>query len=145
MKRNPGSTVIHIEIFDSERDTLLVNEASQFLGREKTSVEGFEHVTIRSECVCTDQVSIIKFFIEEDGAAEPTAFLQTAGDEVSIARLRSEGLVQLEAFVRKALPDFIKAVAEWKKVYLEEKPLNGNAIGMREESPLARGSKVTDR
>lgn len=73
--------------------------------------------------------ALVKFYAElrpsfpggSDGYIEPKAFCQVHFDEESCRRLRSRGLVQLEEFVRRAVPECAHAFEEWQNLLLTAK------------------------
>lgn len=73
--------------------------------------------------------ALVKFYAElrpsvpggDDGYIEPKAFCQVHFDEDNCRRLRSRGLVQLEEFVRRTVPECAKAFEEWQSLLLTAK------------------------
>ena len=71
----------------------------------------------------------VKFYAElrpssagaDDGYIEPAAFCQIDFDEESCRRLRSQGLVRLEEFIRRTVPECAKAFEEWQTLLLAAK------------------------
>jgi hypothetical protein len=69
----------------------------------------------------------VKFFAElrptekggSDGYLEAKPFCQVQFDEESCRRLRSQGLVKLEEFIRRKVPECASAFEEWQTVLLE--------------------------
>ena len=66
----------------------------------------------------------VKFYAElrpsapgaNDGYLESAAFCQVQFDDESCRRLRAEGLIQLEEFIRRTVPECAKAFEEWVTV-----------------------------
>lgn len=71
----------------------------------------------------------VKFYAElrpsfpgsSDGYVEGAAFCQVHFDEENCRRLRSQGLVQLEEFIRRTVPECAKAFEEWQSLLLTAK------------------------
>jgi len=71
----------------------------------------------------------VKFYAElrpstpggDDGYIEPAPFCQVHFDEENCRRLRSQGLVQLEEFIRRTVPECAKAFEEWQNLLLAAK------------------------
>lgn len=71
----------------------------------------------------------VKFFAElrpsnpgaNDGYIEHAPFCQVQFDEESCRRLRSQGLVKLEEFIRRTVPECAKAFEEWQTLLLAAK------------------------
>lgn len=82
----------------------------------------------RQPLSATTQASI-KFYAElrpsspgaDDGYIEQGAFCQIQFDEESCRKLRSQGLVQLEEFIRRTVPECAKAFEEWQTLLLAAK------------------------
>gem|GEM_PF-5592561 len=66
----------------------------------------------------------VKFYAElrptekggSDGYIEPAPFCQVEFDAASCRKLRSQGLVRLEEFIRRTVPECAKAFEEWQAV-----------------------------
>ncbi len=71
----------------------------------------------------------VKFFAElrpsapggDDGYIEHTPFCQVQFDEESCRRLRTQGLVKIEEFIRRTVPECAKAFEEWQTLLLAAK------------------------
>jgi hypothetical protein len=74
-----------------------------------------------------DNVAIVQFFAEVrpsaagagDGYLEQTPFCRIQFDEESCRKLRAQGLVKLEEFIRKSVPAYAKIFAEWQSIILQ--------------------------
>lgn len=74
------------------------------------------------EPLSNDTVVSVKFYAElrpsapgaSDGYLEKAPFCQVQFDEQGCRRLRAQGLVQLEEFIRKTVPECAKAFEEWQ-------------------------------
>jgi hypothetical protein len=73
--------------------------------------------------------ALVKFYAElrpsapgaNDGYIEPTAFCQVQFDDEGCKSLRAQGLVQLEEFMRRTVPECAKAFEEWQSLLLTAK------------------------
>jgi hypothetical protein len=71
-------------------------------------------------------MATVKFFAEvrpsspgaTDGYIEGVPFCQVKFDEQSCRNLRSQGLVKLEEFIRRTVPECVKAFEEWQTLLL---------------------------
>ena len=92
----------------------------------------------------------VKFYAElrpstpgaHDGYLETTAFCQVQFDDEGCRRLRSQGLVQLEEFIRRTVPECAKAFEEWQSVlstakarYLELKNAKAGRVAVPAAQP----------
>jgi hypothetical protein len=74
------------------------------------------------EALSNQTQASVKFYAElrpsspgaDDGYMEHTPFCLIHFDEQNCKRLRSQGLVQLEEFIRRAVPECAKAFEEWQ-------------------------------
>ncbi|PTY05245.1 hypothetical protein DB347_17425 [Opitutaceae bacterium EW11] len=81
------------------------------------------------EPLSNDTVVSVKFYAElrpsapgaNDGYLEKAPFCQVQFDEQGCRRLRAQGLVQLEEFIRKTVPECAKAFEEWQALLLVAK------------------------
>jgi hypothetical protein len=93
----------------------------------------------------------VKFFAElrpsekgaKDGYLEPKPFCQVQFDETSCRQLRSQGLVRLEEFIRRTVPECAQAFEEWQAVllgakarYAEIKARQSNVVSASGREPL---------
>ncbi len=89
----------------------------------------------------------VKFYAElrpstaggDDGYMEGKPFCQIHFDESSCRRLRSEGLVKLEEFIRRTVPECAKAFEEWQSVLLAAKARYGELKSVRAPKPVNVG------
>jgi hypothetical protein len=71
-----------------------------------------------------DSVAIVQFFAEVrpsfpgagDGYIESTPFCRVQFDDESCRKLRAQGLVKLEEFIRRSVPEYAKIFAEWQSI-----------------------------
>jgi hypothetical protein len=76
--------------------------------------------------VTKDNVAIVQFFAEVrpsapgagDGYIEQASFCRVQFDDESCRKLRAQGLVKLEEFIRKSVPEYAKIFAEWQSIIL---------------------------
>ncbi len=81
------------------------------------------------EPLSTQVTASVKFYAElrptekggSDGYLEPAPFCQVQFDEATCRRLRSQGLVRLEEFIRRTVPECATAFEEWQTVLLAAK------------------------
>lgn len=81
------------------------------------------------EALSTKTQASVKFYAElrpsvpggDDGYIEHGPFCQVHFDEENCRKLRSHGLVQLEEFIRRTVPECAKAFEEWQGLLLAAK------------------------
>jgi len=76
------------------------------------------------EALSSEVKASVKFYAElrpteiggSDGYIEPAPFCQVEFDAKSCRKLRTQGLVRLEEFIRRTVPECAKAFEEWQSV-----------------------------
>ena len=90
-----------------------------------------------------DKVAIVQFYAEVqpstpgagDGYIEQAPFCRVQFDDESCRKLRAKGLVRLEEFIRRSVPEYAKIFAEWQSIIHQ-------ARVRYEELKKAKASKV---
>ncbi len=91
----------------------------------------------------------VKFYAElrpsepggSDGYIEGAPFCQIEFDAANCRKLRSQGLVRLEEFIRRTVPECAKAFAEWQAVLSAAKARYAQVKSARPAKTLATNSK----
>lgn len=86
----------------------------------------------------------VKFYAElrpsvaggDDGYIEHSPFCQIHFDEDSCRRLRSQGLVRLEEFIRRTVPECAKAFEEWQTLLIGAKTRYAELKAAKAKAPV---------